>query len=220
MTDLKLVIFDMDGLMFDTERIGRIAYGEAGKKYNFTFDDSIFQKITGASCKLRDKSFMETFGESFPLENILSYKEKRMHDLIEEHGVPIKTGLIELIKFLKENKVKIALASSSKMSVIKYYLSMTKIGGFDFIISGEDIKESKPNPEVFLTPCEKLNIDTNNAIVLEDSTNGIKAALNAGIKPIWVPDLIKIPDEIRAKIFAKADSLLKVIDIINKNFNL
>lgn len=220
MMDLKLVIFDMDGLMFDTERIARIAYKETGEKYDYTFNDCIFQKITGASCKSRNETFIETFGENFPLEAALSYKNKIFRDIIKKDGVPIKPGLLELIKFLKENKIKMAVASSSRAEVINYYLTMTGITGFDFIISGEDIKESKPNPEIFLTPCEKLDVDTDNAIVLEDSTNGINASLNAGIKPIWVPDLIRIPDELMSKIFAKAGSLLDVIDIINKNFNI
>jgi HAD superfamily hydrolase (TIGR01509 family) len=220
MEDLKLAIFDMDGLMFDTEKIMHNAYIEAGNLYNYKFDDSVFEKTTGASSKRRDKVLMDTFGKNFPLEKVLSYKEKKFQDTLHKYGVPVKPGLKKLIKFFKDNHIKIAVASSSKKSAVEYNIHDASIeDDIDYIISGEDLKESKPDPEIFLKPCEFFNIDPANAIVMEDSTNGIIAALRAHIKPIWVPDLIKIPDDVRDKIFAQAKDLSEIIDIVKERFN-
>lgn len=218
MTNLQLVIFDMDGVMFDTERLFKSAYREFGRIYGYKFSNELFQKITGAGSKVVRKTFLDAFGNDFPYEEAMSYREKSAHSMIENYGIPIKYGLMSIIKFLKQNNIEIAIASSSKMSNIKYNLHKANIKNIDFIISGEDIKNSKPDPEIFLKPCEKLNIDPDNTIVLEDSLNGIKAALNANIKPIWIPDLVKIPDEFLSKVFAKADNLIDVMDIIEKNF--
>lgn len=219
MPQLELVIFDMDGLMFDTERIFRFVYKQFGEKAGYIFPESIFKKITGASSKEIYKALIYTFGKDFPYKEAISYRDKTEHDIIEKNGIPIKYGLMQLLNFLNENNIKTAVASSSKMASVKYNLKKANIKNIDFIISGEDIKDSKPKPEIFLRPCEKLSVDTSRAIVLEDSINGIKAALNANIKPIWVPDLINIPEELKARIFAKADNLLQVIDILKNNFN-
>lgn len=219
MTNLQLVIFDMDGVMFDTERLFKSAYRKFGKINGYEFSDEIFEKITGASSKVARRTFFNAFGKDFPYEEAVAYREKSAHDIIENRGIPIKYGLMNIIAFLKKNNIKIAVASSSKMINIKYNLQKAAVRNIDFIISGEDIKESKPNPEIFLKCCEKFNISPNNAIVLEDSLNGIKAALSAKINPIWIPDLINIPDEFMSKIFAKADNLIQVIDIIQENFN-
>ncbi|MBV4415786.1 HAD family hydrolase [Clostridium tyrobutyricum] len=219
MTDLKLAIFDMDGLMFDTERIMHSAYIEAGNLYNYKFDDSVFAKTTGASSKRRNKILIDTFGKDFPLEKVLSYKEKKFKDTIHKYGVPIKPGLIELMDFFKENKIKIAVASSSKRNVVEYNVHHAGVyDNIDYIISGEELNESKPNPEIFLKPCEFFNIHTDNAIVMEDSTNGLIAAIRAHIKPIWIPDLIQIPDDVKDKLFAQAKDLSQVIDIVKKKF--
>lgn len=131
--------------------------------------------------------------------------------------MPLKEGVNELIDYLKENDYKIALATSSDREKAEYLLELVKIKDkFDYIICGNDIVNSKPNPEIFLKAAENLKVEPKECIVIEDSKFGVKAAVNAGMKAINVPDM-KMPDsEVKSMAFKIFNNLLEVKEYISK----
>ena len=142
---------------------------------------------------------------------------KITEEYIKKNGVPIKEGVNELIDYLKENDYKIALATSSDREKAEYLLELVKIKDkFDYIICGNDIVNSKPNPEIFLKAAENLKVEPKECIVIEDSKFGVKAAVNAGMKAINVPDM-KMPDsEVKSMAFKIFNNLLEVKEYISK----
>lgn len=216
---IEAVIFDMDGLMFDTERLSKKTWQKCGEKYGYIFDDEIFDKVIGVSSKDAEKIFREAYGENLPYREIREEKNKMMINEIKENGIRIKKGLHECIKYLKDKHILIAVASSSDESTINFYLKLAKLSNvFDYIISGESLLNSKPDPEIFIKCCKKLNVNKENVLILEDSANGIKAANNANIKVVYVPDLAKIPEDVEKMVYRKVKDLLcvpKLIEEIN-----
>ena len=132
-----------------------------------------------------------------------------------EYGLPIKKGLKELVAYLKEMGIKIAVASSSSIDLINEYLELSKMENeFDFVIGGDAVLHGKPNPELFLRVLKHFNISNDEALVLEDSCNGIMASHNAGIPVICVPDLVVNGPEILALTYKTLPSLFEVKDEI------
>ena len=159
--------------------------------------------------------FHKEFGEDFPIEEVIQKVHAYMADLFETKGVPIKPGLIELLKYLKENNYKTIVATSSNRHRVDVILENAKIASyFDDSICGDEVSKGKPNPEVFLKSCEKLGVSPNEALVLEDSEAGIQAAHSADIRVICIPDM-KYPEKEYAEMtYDIADSLNDVLTLI------
>ncbi|HEY8365318.1 MAG TPA: HAD family phosphatase [Haloplasmataceae bacterium] len=215
MKKFELIIFDMDGLMFDTEKLACTIWDKVLPEYNYQGDFSFYEKIIGSNLERIRATCFEHFGNDFPFEEIKNKRYSIMNEIIEKKGVPIKLGLYELLDFLKTKDISVALATSSGRDRANFILSKTKvIPYFDYILCGDEVTKSKPDPEIFLTVAKKLNCQKENTIVLEDSYAGITAAYNAHMKPIMVPDL-KMPDEdILAKTYLVCQSLLEVRDFL------
>lgn len=190
----SLVIFDMDGLMFDTEKITSQAWMLSGEHYGFEIDQSIIGQLTGLTNTDIMNRVSEIYGEHAPVHEWRSYMRAEKSRLIEENMyLPEfkKEGLDSLLVFLKENQVKTAVASSSEKTAIQKYLQATNIGEYiDFCVSGDEVVKGKPNPEIFLTACKKAGVQPSDALVLEDSPAGIRAAYSAEIPAFFVPDTV------------------------------
>lgn len=211
----KAVIFDMDGLMIDSERVTYEEYCHKLKQLNYPFDESIYRKCLGKNKNTVYQIFMDHFGEDFPMEEVWD----EVHVILDNRlasNVPIKKGLIELLEFLKEKDYKTIVATSSSRKRADYLLKNAKIAHyFDDLICGDEVTNGKPHPEIFLTACEKLGITPNEALVLEDSEAGITAAHAGNIDVICVPDM-KYPDEeFASKTIKIVESLLDVIEHLN-----
>ncbi|SCY66161.1 HAD family hydrolase [Alkaliphilus peptidifermentans] len=219
MDKIELVIFDMDGLMFDTETLSKGSWKIVGEKHGFIFSDELFNEVIGLNIKATENVFKQAYGDDFPYVQLKEEKNKIMMEEIKKSGIGIKKGLKECIKYLKGNNILIAIASSSRRATIDFYLeSANLLNEFDFIISGQEVANGKPSPEIFLACCEKLNVKKENTLVLEDSINGIKAAYDGNIKVIYIPDLVKIPEEIEKLTHQNLTDLLLVPEFI-ENIN-
>lgn len=186
----ELVIFDMDGLMFDTGQISYRAYLESAKQFDFTVNQSVYYYLTGRRDPEIREGMRQLYGKNAPIsewrDNVILNREKILSD---EKRVYKKKGLLELLEFLKMNHYKIALASSTSREKIEYYFKIEGMPDvFDIIIAGDEVHNGKPNPEIFLKACEKANILPEHALVLEDSLVGIEAALQGNITPFLIPD--------------------------------
>ena len=217
-THTNMLIFDMDGLMVDTERMAIESWEICLKKLNLPIDREFLISLMGTTKFSIYSKFDDKYGKDFDYEHKIQpqFAQKKMELIIAEKPENLrKKGLIELINFAKENGLKIAVASSSTKDEVEKILKKAEvIDFFDFIICGDEVKNGKPDPEIFLKAVEKAGVSKENTIILEDSTNGLLAAYNAGIKSIFVKDIVSPPEEVLKTVWKKADSLIDVIDII------
>jgi HAD superfamily hydrolase (TIGR01509 family) len=214
---ISLVIFDMDGLMFDTERLVIYTWIKAGKSYGIHISDSLVVKSIGLDIQGAEKVFKKHLGENFPYHEIRSLRLKYAHDYVNENGIPVKKGLYELIEFLEQKTVLKAVATSTERQRTEHLLrSAGLIDKFDLVIFGDEVSNGKPEPDIFLAAARKLNCKSNESVVLEDSANGIIAASRAYMVPFLVFD-IKKPDKNIEKLAQKTfNSLLEVRDYFQK----
>jgi HAD superfamily hydrolase (TIGR01509 family) len=214
---LDLVIFDMDGLMFDTEQVSYLSFTEATKCYGYDLDEATFQKTLGANLPKVKTIYQERFGNDFPFDVVIQKKFACAADYIQRKGVPIKEGLYELLDYLCEHKIKKAVATSSSREVTLRLLNMAGIDHkFEYVLCGDEVEKSKPDPEIFLKVAEKLHCHTERCLVLEDSEMGILAAYRAGMKAIMVPDMVKASEETKKILFKECKSLLEVKQYISE----
>lgn len=227
MDKIKAIIFDMDGLMFDTERLYEEAFAVIAKKWGYESEISkefikSFKGKSKASIKILYKSLLDKIsikreGKGFDFDEYLKQVLAYMFDFIEKKGMPIKEGLLELLKCAKENNLKTAIGTSENYQRVKFYLEKANIpeNTFGVIICGDMVANGKPAPDIFLRACKELSVNPKETIVLEDSPNGIIAAHRAGAKPIMIIDCVEPTDKIIGMLFTKPlKSLAEVQKII------
>ena len=212
---LKLVIFDMDGLMFDTERIYYQAWEEAMTLYGYDFGWEVYIQLVARNSHTIGLTLKKIYGENFPYEAVRDKKREIADEIIAEQSMPKKAGLMELLDFLEEEGIKKAVATSSTREKALNYL---ELGGvrmrFDHIVCGSDVRESKPHPEIFEIAAKYLRVSPQQCIVLEDSKMGIKAAKAAGMYGIFIPDLVEMDEEIQKDASTTLKNLYEVIEWI------
>lgn len=190
METVDLLIFDMDGLMFDTGRMAYKAYFRSAQKYNYEMNHNVYYYLTGRTELAILKEMSDLYGSNVPYalwREEMNLNKERI--FLEEKRVYKKTGLENLLKFAKNANKKVAVASSNRYENILKYLEIEAVSQYiDYIISGDEVKNGKPNPEIFLTACNKASVSPQNAIVLEDSRVGISAAKSANIRSILIED--------------------------------
>ena len=192
---IKAIIFDMDGLMIDSERVTFECYQERLKDMNLTMDEEFYKTLLGKPIKGIYQRFYDVYGNDFPIENVIQDVHQLMAERFETEGVPVKKGLVELLHYLKDNNYKTIVATSSNRDRVDKILAQAKITEFfDDSICGDEVTKGKPNPEVFLKSCQKLGVNVDEAIVLEDSEAGIQESYDANIKVICIPDM-KYPEK-------------------------
>lgn len=215
MHKVEYVIFDMDGLMFDTENLGMLAMQEVYAKYGYTVTKDIYLELVGTNGQVSLEILQSHFGKNFPSQQLDIETHEKLDELIRKDGLPIKKGLINLLEHLKKHNIPCAIASSTNHDRVLDYLKMAKIDQyFQFIIGGNEVTKTKPFPDIFLKALQKANIEADNALVLEDSKNGILASHKAGIPVICVPDMKVHEKQINDLCLAVLPSLDEVIDLI------
>lgn len=196
---LKAVIFDMDGVIFDSERIICDLWMDFAKEKNMQGMEDVVIKCVGLNDAATERMFKDTYGEEYPYDEFKQVISPKYHELCDGGKLPMKPGVRELLEFLKEKGVKTALASSTKVQTVTDQLRDAGIlDYFEVVIGGDMIKHSKPDPEIFIKAAGQLEIDITEAFIIEDSYNGIRAAHSAGAMPLMVPDLIEPNEEISA----------------------
>jgi HAD superfamily hydrolase (TIGR01509 family) len=212
---LKAVIFDMDGLMFDTEALNKKGWKAAGKLHGYEMTDELLHSHIGTNAETTRRLMREHFGGGFDFDAVRKDRIDYALRFIEENGTPLKPGLKELLTFLEKKGLKTAIASSSEERFVRFYLKHARLGHeFDALVCGDRVKKSKPEPDIFLQALSELGVAAGEALVLEDSYNGIRAARRAGIRSVMVPDLLPVTPEMEALFFGKAGGLLDVIPLI------
>lgn len=211
---IKTIVFDMDGVLFDTEKVSNMAWHEVAGKYNIENIDEFADSCRGRNEQGTIDIINERYGDKFSGKEAVDLFWTFHRQIIDDNGVPVKKGVYEILSYLKDNGYKIALASSSsKTTVIKYLKEVNILDYFEVIVTGDMIKNGKPSPDIYIETCSQLGEKPEDCIAIEDSFNGIKSSYNAGMKTIMVPDILQPTDEIKKLLYKKFDSLLEV-----KNF--
>ena len=191
----KAVIFDMDGVIFDTEKVYLDIWIEVFEKYGYKMTKELYVNVMGTGRKNVIKTFLENFGDDLPIEKMYEEKDNQLFYIIENQGIPLKEGVKELFSMLKEKTYKIALATSAKRERVEKQIKDKWLKeSFDAIVCGDDVEKGKPSPDIFLKAAKKIDVEPENCFVVEDSPAGIKAAFSGGMKGIHVEDL-KVADE-------------------------
>ena len=215
---IKAVIFDMDGLMIDSERVTFEGYQHVLAKKGLTMSLDFYKTLLGKPLIAVFNQFYDTYGKDFNVEDTIEAVHQYISDIFENDGVPLKKGLIELLKYLKAHNYKTIVATSSQRYRVNRILQLAKLNQyFDDSICGDEVTKGKPDPEVFLKSCEKLNVKPHEALVLEDSEAGIKAADLAKIKVICIPDLKYQDPEFIKMTYKIMNDLLEVRDFFKKD---
>ncbi|MCD7950976.1 MAG: HAD family phosphatase [Erysipelotrichaceae bacterium] len=211
----KLVIFDVDGLMLDTESQWQKAWQEVGEKHGIQdLGTTTFLKCVGRTGKEVDDIIKEDLGHIENYEAILDEIRCYGRQLLDAH-IDAKPGVYEILDYLKDKKYKIAVATATTKDLTYERLSrLHLLDYFDYVLCGSEVQNKKPNPEIYIKVIEHFQIDSTDALVLEDSIVGVEAAYRAHIPCIMVPDLNPAGNKQRNETIAIVTSLYDVIDIL------
>ena len=214
---IEAVIFDMDGLMVETERLAKRFWLEALDEFGVSLTDDQYFRIVGRTSTDSTIVLNEMLGADFPVEKCRARMRELYYADIAENGIPVKPGLLELVEFLRTKSVRYAVATSTARDITERKLELTGLTPyFDTIIAGDEVSNGKPDPEIFLKVAESLSVEPGTCVVLEDSFNGIRAAHAAGMIPIMVPDLTQPTEQIRSLAHAVTPSLFEAKKIISR----
>jgi len=209
---LDALIFDMDGLIFDSERIVQRAWTSASRELGIPDAGAHIYNTIGFNSARRDVYFSGVFGADFPATEFAVASRRHFIAISETEGVPVKPGAKELLQFAKELGIKTALATSSRQIHAVEMLKRAELFHyFDAAVYGDVVKNAKPDPEIYLTAAHMLKTAPSGCMALEDAPAGIQSAYAAGMRPVMVPDLVAPDQETLAKCWRCFDTLNDVI---------
>jgi beta-phosphoglucomutase-like phosphatase (HAD superfamily) len=184
------IIFDMDGLLLDSEPLYQEAWQLAAQSLGYEIDDGLYMNLVGRSSVEADRLFLQIFGETFPVHDFNQRWESHWQALVKQYGVALKPGVPMLLDWLDQQMLARAVGTSSNQSEAELCLSLAGIHDrFPTIVTVEQVAAGKPAPDIFLEAARRLSVPPEDCLVLEDSNAGVEAAHAAGMTVVMVPDL-------------------------------
>lgn len=212
MTEYEAVVFDMDGIIFDSEKATMDCWLELAAKYGIKNMEESFFACIGTTMVRTREIMLERYGDDFPYDEYAKEASHMYHEKYDGGRLPMKKGVKELLSYLKTSGKKIALASSTRRQTVVNQLRDAKIlEYFDAVICGDMVTRSKPAPDIFLKACEEIESVPEMTYAIEDSYNGIRAASTGKLRPIMVPDLLPSTEEMEEISEVILEDLLEVI---------
>jgi HAD superfamily hydrolase (TIGR01509 family) len=214
---VSAVVLDMDGLLLDTEPLYRTAFVETAQALGFPVGDPFYSGLIGISTRERRAMLRAHFGPGFPVGAFLEeyYRRKRA---ATAHGIPLKPGAVDLLRYLQERKLPFALATSATADTAHSHLRRCgMLEDFRAVVTRDDVEHGKPHPEPFLKAARGMGVVPSRCLALEDSLHGIEAAHRSGMMTVMVPDLLEPTDAIRRKCAAVACSLHEVRELLARS---
>lgn len=209
------LVFDMDGLLFDSERIVQRSWEIAGDALGYLHMGAHIYHTLGMNLDGRNDYFRENIGADFPCQEFAQEARNNFYQIVSEEGLPVKPGALELLKYAKEKGYRIGIATSSRR---EYALNNLRQAGilsyFDEGVYGDMVRRAKPDPEIYQRACACLKLAPESCMALEDAPAGICSAYRAGLLTVAVPDLVQPTEELYPMIFRICDTLLDVIPLI------
>ncbi len=218
---IKAVVFDMDGIIFDSERLVIDCWKVVAEKYAIPDIEAACNECLGVNGVETKEKFLKRYGRDFPYDAYKSEMSKIYHDNYDGGRLPMKIGVVELLEYIKECGLKVALASSTRSEVVTQQLKDAGIlNYFQVIVGGDMVTRSKPQPDIFLKACEELGVAPQESFAIEDSYNGIRAAAAGHLRPLMVPDLMPPTSEMQNLSEGIFDTLLDVKGYLKEILNV
>lgn len=219
MDNIRAIIFDMDGLLINSERPARTAWQKAVAEWGYEMSDATYSLVSGRTVSDAQRVFAEVYGTDFPFYDI----RKRRVDIAQahfaKHGVTLMDGVNELLDLIISHDFPRAVATSTTHTAAFEKLEKTGLkSNFQTVVTGDEVENGKPAPDIFLLAAERIDADPAHCVVLEDSEAGIRAASSAGMTPIMVPDLVNPSEEIQKIAAHIMPSLHAVRDLFANTF--
>ncbi|WP_049536418.1 HAD family hydrolase [Vibrio harveyi] len=194
--NFQAAIFDMDGLLLDTERVCMRIFQEACEAQNLPFYKDVYLSIIGRNAAGIEVIFRKAYGDD--LDRLHKEWRDRYDAVVKHQAIPVKEGVIELLEWLKEQGLPIAVATSTAKEVAKKKLELAGLSQyFDNLTTGCEVSHGKPDPEIYLLAASRLDIEPTKCLAFEDSNNGVRAAVAANMVTFQIPDLVEPCEEVR-----------------------
>ena len=214
---IKAVVFDMYGVLFDTERISEETWRKIGQKRHMERIDEAHTGCIGLNRNDGEALLRRMYGQSFDAGAFIEEARRENARVIDEQGLPLKPGVREILHYLQERQMPVAICSSTNVKTIQSHLERTGLTGyFQVIIGGNLVEHSKPEPDIYWKACEALGMQPQDCMAVEDSPNGIRSAARAGMQTVMVPDLVPPTPELLALCARKEESLLTLLAYLKK----
>lgn len=209
--EIKAVLFDLDGTLTDTEKLYQTAWPNTLEHfgYEMTPEKPLILRSLGRPFAV--EQFKEWYGEDFDYWAVRNYRKHMVEEMLAETGIPLKPGAKDILKWLREHNIFIALVTANDKERAERYLK--KIGLFEYfnaVVCADMVKVGKPAPDIYAFACESLGIAPKETYAVEDSPNGCMSAYSAGCNVIMIPDLTEPDEELKSKLFARLDCLMDI----------
>lgn len=215
MNEIKAVIFDMDGVITDTEKLLVKYWRQAAKEQGFPMTTEHALSLRSLAARYAEPYLKGIFGEEFSYRKVRARRIELMEEDIEKNGVQIKPGLEELMVYLKEHGYKTAVATATDFDRAVAYLQKAKVYElFDVLCCGPQVEHGKPEPDIYLYAAQRLGVEPERCLAVEDSPNGVTAAYKAGMYTVMVPDLTQPDRKLEKMLYRKCNDLLEVIGVL------
>jgi len=213
---IDAVVFDMDGLTLDTEPLYKTAWQQALAELGHELDDAAYLRFVGRSTEDCENDLAEQFGLVFPVETFRSRWPTLWRDCALEQGIATKAGLQELIFYIRDQGLPLALATSSDSSFTELSLGSAELHEtFAVVVTGDQVAHPKPAPDIYLEAARRLGVNPVHCVALEDSDAGILAASRAGMVSLMIPDLKQPSEEAVSAAFRVLGSLHEARELLN-----
>jgi len=216
---IRGILFDMDGVILETERLGRTIYIEEAAKRGYPeLDEAMYQNLLGLTREADCAYLKNVFGDSFPFDEIYDTYRDRLHALAPAGKLPCRPFVAECFRGLKERGLLIALATSTTRPIVESYIrhipEMQNV--FDASVCGGEVPRSKPAPDIYLEAAKRLGLRPEECLGVEDSHNGLKAITAAGIRSVFVPDLLPYQDHMAGTVSYEIENLGQLCALIDR----
>ncbi|MDR3019703.1 MAG: HAD family phosphatase [Treponema sp.] len=219
--NFSAVIFDMDGTLFNTEQVTIPLWEEAGIIFGYHITREIVIRMIGISHEKTREVLLNEFGSDFPYDDVCNEFRLIVKREFDKNGIPKKPGLDHILDCLTAAKIPMALATSTRKTTAVEMLEKAGIlNRFTAVIGGDEIKNGKPAPDIFLLAAEKLGVSPSDCIGFEDSVAGLTALHAAGIRSVFIKDVIEPPQELLANVWRRCGDLFEAAEFVSVKPNL